>query len=87
MAGGHFKVESVKFFGGPGCTFILNGMVFTDPTACKIIYGAFAIESRGRIEPSSLTCSFGGAWRTSWPGCGSLSPPSSRIAKLLEIVR
>jgi SAM-dependent methyltransferase len=35
MAGGNFKVESVKFFGGPGCAFILNGMVFMDPTTRK----------------------------------------------------
>jgi hypothetical protein len=36
MAGGNFKVESVKLFGGPGCAFILSGMVFMDPTARKI---------------------------------------------------
>ena len=48
MAGGNFKAESVKFFGGIGCTFILNGMVFRDPTARKILHDAFLIESRKR---------------------------------------
>jgi hypothetical protein len=31
MAGDNFEVESVKFFGDPGCAFILNDMVFMDP--------------------------------------------------------
>jgi hypothetical protein len=33
--GGNFEVESVKFFGGPGCAFILNGMVFRIPLPVK----------------------------------------------------
>jgi SAM-dependent methyltransferase len=45
MAGGHFKVESVKFFGGPGCAFILNGMVFRIPLRVKSFTAPFLLNA------------------------------------------
>jgi ubiquinone/menaquinone biosynthesis C-methylase UbiE len=35
VAKDNFRVESVKFFGGPGCAFILNGMIFRIPLRVK----------------------------------------------------
>jgi SAM-dependent methyltransferase len=35
LAKDRFTVESVRFFGGPGCAFILNGMVFRIPLSIK----------------------------------------------------
>ena len=35
MARGNFEVESLEFFGGPGCAFILNGMIFRIPLRVK----------------------------------------------------
>jgi SAM-dependent methyltransferase len=41
MAGGNFKLQSVKFFGGPGCAFILNGMVLRIPLRVKSFIAPF----------------------------------------------
>ena len=45
MAGGNFKVESLKFFGGPGCAFILNGMVFRIPLRVKSFTAPFLLKA------------------------------------------
>ncbi len=74
LAGGNFEVESLKFFGGPGCA--------PDPTARKIIHGAFLIESRSGMESSSLGYLLSRAGSTSWPDCKHPSPPSSAEATL-----
>jgi hypothetical protein len=43
--GGNFEVESVKFFGGPGCAFILNGMVFRIPLRVKSFTAPFLLKA------------------------------------------
>jgi hypothetical protein len=53
-----------------------------DPTARKIIHGAFLIESRSGMEPSSLACLLSPAGSTSWPDFRHPSPPSSAEATL-----
>jgi len=45
LAGGNFEVESVKFFGGPGCAFILNGMVFRIPLRGKSFTAPFLLKA------------------------------------------
>jgi hypothetical protein len=45
MAGGNFEIECVKFFGGPGCAFILNGMVFRIPPRVKSFIAPFLLEA------------------------------------------
>jgi hypothetical protein len=44
-AGGNFEVESVKFFGGTGCTFILNGMVFRISLRVKSFTAPFLLKA------------------------------------------
>jgi hypothetical protein len=82
LAGGNFEVESVKFFGGPGCAFNSKRHGLPDPTARKIIHGAFLIESRSGMEPSSLACLLSPTDSTSWPDFRHPSPPSSAEATL-----
>jgi hypothetical protein len=80
--GGNFEVESVTFFGGPGCAFILNGMVFRIPLRVKSFMAPFLVESRSGMEPSSLACLLSPAGSTSWPDFRHPSPPSSAEATL-----
>jgi SAM-dependent methyltransferase len=45
MAESNFEIESVKFFGGPGCAFILNGMVFRIPPRVKSFTAPFLLKA------------------------------------------
>lgn len=45
MAGGKFRVETVKFLGGPGCAFIMNGMIFRIPLVVKSLTAPFLLKA------------------------------------------
>ena len=56
-AGGNFEIESVEFFGGPGCAFILNGMIFRIPLRVKSFTAPLLLKAEA-------------AWnRLPWRGC------------------
>jgi SAM-dependent methyltransferase len=57
MARGNFEIESVEFFGGPGCAFILNGMIFRIPLRVKSFTAPLLLKAEA-------------AWnRLPWRGC------------------
>jgi hypothetical protein len=51
LAGGNFEVESVKFFGGPGCAFIPSSVVFRIPLRVKSFTAPFLLKAEAAWNP------------------------------------
>lgn len=65
-AKGAFTIESLKYFGGPGCAFILNGMIFRIPLRMKTLTAPmlFQAETAWNVMPwSAMHFLFLARWR------------------------